>query len=223
MLREEIQGLNSSLAAASIFSTEEQVLQKAHNYDPALFLLSLSDERKFNQVDLQTAMEATTDFVNKEIISVLSRTISSLRDSHCTHIKSIQQMEQLYRSTFAPDPFKGLRTQYKQRQFYSKYFGMVNPTKIRLPALPSDYGRHRTRQPQTFKKQEYVVVSLISQLHSLLQKYDVYNQVFSDKIPQPGFLCRFEDGTSFSENPLFMRHPHALQIHLYLDKLNNMA
>ncbi|XP_045031023.1 uncharacterized protein LOC116924449 [Daphnia magna] len=219
MLQEEIQRINSHLDAASISSTDEQVLQKPHNYDSALYLVCLSDKRKFNQVDLQTVIDATTAFVNKEIISVLSKTISSLREENCTHFKSIQQMEQLYRSPFAPDPFEGLRTQYRQRQFYSKYFGMINSSKIRLPALLSDYGRHRTRQPQTFKKQEYVVVSLISQIQCLLQKDDVYHQVFSDKIPLPGFLSRFEDGTSFLENPLFKQHPHALQIHLYLDEV----
>ncbi|KAK4005660.1 hypothetical protein OUZ56_010703 [Daphnia magna] len=82
MLQEEIQRINSPLDPASISSTEEQVLQKPHNYDSALYLLCLSDERKFYQVDLQTVMDATTAFVNKEIISVLSKTISSLRDEN---------------------------------------------------------------------------------------------------------------------------------------------
>ena len=53
----------------------------------------------------------------------------------------------------------------------------------------------------------------------MLQKEDVFNQVFSDKNPVPGFLCRYEDGTSFLENPLFIQYPHALQIHLYLDEV----
>ncbi|KAK4029031.1 hypothetical protein OUZ56_022045 [Daphnia magna] len=88
MLQEEIQRINSPLDPASISSTEKQVLQKPHNYDSALYLLCLSDERKFNQVDLQTVMDATTAFVNKEIISVLSKTISSLRDENCTHFKN---------------------------------------------------------------------------------------------------------------------------------------
>jgi hypothetical protein len=64
-------------------------------------------------------------------------------------------------------------------------------------------------------------VSLIAQLEALLQKEDVYNQVFSDKtrLGRTGFLCRYEDGTSFRENQLFIQHPHALQIHLYLDEV----
>ncbi len=170
-------------------------------------------------MDLQTVMKATKDLVNTHVNSVLTKIDSSLQEAECSHIEIIQEIQQLYRSKFAPDPFEGLQTQYKQRQFFSKYFEMIHPTKVRLPTLTSDYGRHRTRQPQHFKKQEYVVVSLISQLQSMLQKEDVFNQVFSVKNPVPGFLCRYEDGTSFLENPLFIQYPHALQIHLYLDEV----
>ncbi len=164
-------------------------------------------------------MKATKDLVNTHVNSVLTTIDSSLQEAECSHIEIIQQMQQLYRSKFAPDLFEGLQTQYKQRQFFSKYFEMIHPTKVRLPTLTTDYGRHRTTQPQHFKKQEYVVVSLISQLQSMLQKEDVFNQVFSDKNPVPGFLCRYEDGTSFLENPLFTQYPHALQIQLYLDEV----
>ena len=85
-------------------------------------------------MDLQTVMKATKDLVNTHVNSVLTTIDSSLQEAECSHIEIIQEMQQLYRSNFAPDPFEGLQTQYKQRQFFSKYFEMIHPTKVRLPS-----------------------------------------------------------------------------------------
>lgn len=49
---------------------------------------------------------------------------------------------------------------------------------------------------------------------------DVYSKIFCGKAKSsPDLLSRFEDGTSFLENPLFQSHPHAIQIYLYLDEV----
>lgn len=101
--------------------------------ESVLFLLNLSHERFFNQVDLKTVMEATQKFLNKEIVTVLSRTITQLEKAGCTHTECVSQLEGLYKSLFAPDLFQGLKTQYRQHQYYTKHFGMINPTKVFLP------------------------------------------------------------------------------------------
>lgn len=48
---------------------------------------------------------------------------------------------------------------------------------------------------------------------------DVYDKNFSDKFKSPDLLSHFEDGSSYLENSLFQSHPHAIQIHLYLDEV----
>ncbi len=68
--------------------------------DSVLYLLHLSTERKFNQVDLQTVMKATKDLVNTYVNSVLTKINSSLQEAECSHIEIIQHMQQLYRSSY---------------------------------------------------------------------------------------------------------------------------
>ncbi len=94
---------------------------------------------------------------------------------------------------------------------------MISPIKILLPQLTQDYGRLRTRKPQNIKKQEYVVAPFVSQLKV---PDDVYDKIFSDKFKSPDLLSHYEDGSSYLENPLFQFHPHAIQIHLYLDEVH---
>ena len=157
----------------------------------ARFLLNLSADRKFNQVDLQCVM--------KEVSTLL--TSAGLI------------------ATQSEDIFAGLKTQYSQNKFYSNEFNMINHKIISLPTSSLDFKRSKTGQEQQTKPQAYTYVPVLQQLKRILNFEDIYNCIHQPKSLHNEMLSSYEDGSLYETFDLFQKHPCALQVHLYLDEV----
>ncbi len=165
-------------------------------------------------------MKWTTELVNQTVRSTLASVSDVVGVNDCSHSDKLKRMLNVYSSiSCLPDPFSDLKTQHKQQKCFVTQFGMVNPVQVDLPEKAGAFGRVRTNQPQKIRKETYVRVPLIPQLVILLNKVDVYNQVFGEKQRVNDVLSRFEDGSAFKDNIFFKAHPNAIQIHLYVDEV----
>ena len=141
-----------------------------------------------------------------------------------------------------PDLFAGLKSQYSQINFFKTNFGLIMPLTVNLPAIPQDFGRHKTRSRQSFKQQNYVCVPLIDQLEQLLNIEDIYHEIMEKPVVSHGSGCfcrysimkiiltklmknillcyfRYEGDSNFKSSHLFKRHPRGLQIILNIDEV----
>ena len=68
----------------------------------------------------------------------------------CSHSSLINELNA---EKLIPDLFAGLKTQNSQINFFKTNFGLIMPLTVNLPAIPQDFGRHKTRSRQSFKQQ----------------------------------------------------------------------
>ena len=117
------------------------------------------------------------------------------------------------------DPFIGLPNQRGQNIFLKHVLNMIEPRRVHLPRKSSHFGRHRTAQPQMYRDDNFTYVPLFKLLEQILSFEDVYKEIATPKNVEPGSWNCFESGLNYQQNPLFKKHPQALQIHLYADEI----
>ena len=107
--------------------------------------------------------------------------------------------------------FNGLQIQYQQIKYFTINFGLIMPMKVEIPSPADDVLPN--------KKNHIVYISLLKQLERMFNMPDLYAEIHRDKESQPGVYRSYEDGSRFAKNPLFIEHPKALQLHVYLDEV----
>lgn len=117
------------------------------------------------------------------------------------------------------DPFVGLHNQRGQNHFFKNVLNMIEPRRVHLPRKSSHFGRHRTAQPQMYRKDNFTYVPLFELLEQIMSFEDVYEEITTPKNVKPSAWNCFESGLNYKQNPLFKKHPQALQIHLYADEV----
>lgn len=180
------------------------------------FVMDALAERNCAQLDVQFFMDGATKLLQARVEQALNDCKKMIVEEKMDPNEAFECLKLGNRDL---DPFRGLRTQYSQIKFFKNNFDLVMPLKIELPLIPEDLVRTRTGKERTFRKQDYVYVPLLSQLEKLLSMRDVYREVKTEYKPSPTHYGRYEDGENFKTNPLFQRHPRALQLHLYLDEV----
>lgn len=179
-----------------------------------LYILTLLEERKMNQVDIQVIMKATTKLIDQAVSTKLGEAVTLLQAAGCSHVPAIEHL-----ADTQADHFRHLKSQHLQQKFFVENFGMVKPVKIFLPLLDKDFGRVRTGMPQKRKQQSFVYISLIDQLEKLINKDDIYFQITGNKTAVDGWYYGFEDGIAYQDNALFRNKPKSIQLHIYLDEV----
>lgn len=180
-----------------------------------LFVMELLAKRRMTQVDVKAVTKATTDLVNNAVAEALNDCKQSLLNEGCRHTEAIDQVKANY-SLFGEELFSSVNNQHSQLKVFVQKYGMILPEELELPPPPPD------KVPAGMdvdEKHTYVIVPILKQLEKLLNRKDIYDEVFSFKQSVIGVYSRFEDGSSFKNNILFQTHPHALQIILYLDEV----
>jgi hypothetical protein len=182
---------------------------------PGSFVLDMS-ERKLSQVDMQFVMSGVNKLVQSTVLKTFEELKVRLSSDGCNHSKVLDDILHKMNET---DLFQGLHNQSNQIEYFTSKFGLVMPRKELLPVRTEDFGRFRAGQPQQFNQQNYIYVPIIPQLQHLLNIIDVYDEVKRPKPNMKGKWTCYEDGLNYQTNPLFQRHPQALQVHIYLDEV----
>ena len=170
------------------------------------------------QVDLDFVLDNTNALINKAVHAALSNAKKVLEEHDCHQSELLDPLIAKSLPSAAPNYFETFKTAYRQQQFFQDHMDLITPFRVALPAHARYFGRVQTDKPQRQKEQSTVNVSLIEQLSLMLNREDIYMQVFGDKEHTDGVLSRYEDGSAFKNNDLFKCHPKSLQIHLYLDE-----
>ena len=174
---------------------------------------------KLNQADIQEMMIQLNLLVNSHVSAALQEASRLLNEAGCTQMAVVQSLIEAHSSEEAPNVFEKLKTKYRRDKFFMQKIGLIQRRLVKLPPRDDYFGRSRTGCPQMQKAQTYITISLVKQLELLLSQEDIFSQVFGNK-PEyvPGVYSRFEDGSLYRTSELFVRHPTALQINLYLDE-----
>ena len=161
----------------------------------------------------------TNTLVNNSVTTALSEASSILSEEGCTHTPLLEPLIDRHSSTGATNIFEELKTPYRQKKYFKEEMGLIEPKLVTLPDKAVYFGRVRTGCPQKQKVQNYVTIPFLKQLELLLNQDDIYSQVYGSKPKQvPGVFSRYEDGSAYQTNDLFLEHPDGLQIQYYIDE-----
>jgi len=148
--------------------------------------MHLLAEHKQSQVEVQSSMAVVEVLVKKAVNYSLEVVQSVLAKEACSHSSLINKLNA---EELIPDLFAGLKTQYSQIHFSKTTFGLIMPLTVKLPVIPQDFGRHKTRSRQSYEQQNYVCVPLIDQLEQLLNIEDIYDEIMEKPIVSHGSGC----------------------------------
>lgn len=178
------------------------------------FVMLLMSDHKMTQLDIQSVLKGTSDFINSIVVQKLEEAATILRENGCVHTEMVEGVKNNFSET---ELFHDIRTQKSQFYYINMHMGMVMPRKVELPQKQLNFGRGRTGYHQEKYIENYVIVSLLDQLRQLLNIPEVYASITKDKLSMADVWSHFEDGNLFSKSEFFYRHPKALQIHIYID------
>jgi hypothetical protein len=118
-------------------------------------------------------------------------------------------------SSVFSSPFETIKSNYLQRQYFVKEFGMVEPQKIKLGYIRKPLGRGKKRRCVDVCE-EMIYVPLLDSIKQMMSSKSLQ---FENKqlVPTEKQVCDFHDGCVYKSHPLFSIHPNALQVCLYYD------
>lgn len=153
-------------------------------------VMHLLAEHKQTQVEVQSVMKVVKELVDTAVNVALDEAKAVLKQSGCHHVAAIQDIDA---KSVIPNLFFGLNTQYSQINFFKKNFGLIMPETVSLPLIPEDFGRHKTRAPQSVLQQNYVCVPMLDQIEQMLNVDDIHYEIFEKPIVPnvSGLLSRY--------------------------------